>query len=121
MTVSQSPARETAHDSKAFGILWQKLPSTLLRPAMRFYDDCAYLFGVKISSGSSSNMLSFLSSLLKVMLISTRLYSLGPIVRAHRLYHGLYKHNHHPEYRSSVEHFFGILKLSLPPILDRLP
>ncbi|MHA1853852.1 MAG: hypothetical protein ACTSUF_10170, partial [Candidatus Heimdallarchaeaceae archaeon] len=63
----------------------------------------------KISSGSLSNMLSILSSLLKAMLLSTLLYSLGPIVRAHRLYHGLYKHNHHPEYRSSVEHFFGLI------------
>ncbi|MHA1687446.1 MAG: hypothetical protein ACTSYD_13770 [Candidatus Heimdallarchaeaceae archaeon] len=79
------------------------------------------LTGLKISSGSLSNMLSILSSLLKAMLFSTRLYSLGPIVRVHRLYPGLYKHNHHPEYRSSVEHFFGFLKLSLPPILDLLP
>ncbi|MHA1686787.1 MAG: hypothetical protein ACTSYD_10365 [Candidatus Heimdallarchaeaceae archaeon] len=79
------------------------------------------LTGLKISSGSLSNMLSFLSSFLKAMLFSTRLCSLGPIVRAHRLYPCLYKHNHHPEYRSSVEHFFGLLKLSLPPILDLLP
>ncbi|MHA1852058.1 MAG: hypothetical protein ACTSUF_00950, partial [Candidatus Heimdallarchaeaceae archaeon] len=39
----------------------------------------------------------------------------------HRLYPCFYKHNHHPDYRSNVEHFFGILQLSLPPILDLLP
>ncbi|MHA1852873.1 MAG: hypothetical protein ACTSUF_05105 [Candidatus Heimdallarchaeaceae archaeon] len=79
------------------------------------------LTGQKISSSSSSNMLSILSSLLKAMLFSTLLYSLGPIVRAHRLYPGLYKHNHHPDYRSIVEHVFFLLQLSFPPILDRLP
>ncbi|MHA1685350.1 MAG: hypothetical protein ACTSYD_02955 [Candidatus Heimdallarchaeaceae archaeon] len=46
---------------------------------------------------------------------------LGPIVRAHHLYTYLYRHNHHPKYRSSVEHVFGLIKLYLPPILDRLP
>jgi len=37
---------------------------------------------------------------------------LGPIVRAHRLYPGLHKHNHHPEYRISVEHVFASFSLN---------
>ncbi|MHA1686116.1 MAG: hypothetical protein ACTSYD_06855, partial [Candidatus Heimdallarchaeaceae archaeon] len=43
-------------DSKVFGRLWQKLPSTLLRPNRRFYADSAYWFGVKISSFSLNSL-----------------------------------------------------------------
>ncbi|MHA1869149.1 MAG: hypothetical protein K9W46_04825 [Candidatus Heimdallarchaeum endolithica] len=34
---------------------------------------------------------------------------LGPIVQAHRFYLGLYSRNHQPEYRSSIEHVFGLV------------
>ena len=73
--VSLAHSHSNTHDSKVFGELWQKLPSTLLRPTMRFYADSAYWCGLKISSGSLSNMLSILSSLLKAMLLSIILCS----------------------------------------------
>ena len=31
-------------------------------------------------------------------------------VRAENTYHGLYRHNHHSERRTSVEHVFGLTK-----------
>ena len=39
---------------------------------------------------------------------------LGPIVLAHRLYPGFYRPNHHPEYRSSVEHAFVLFSSNSP-------
>ncbi|UJG42727.1 MAG: hypothetical protein K9W46_10085 [Candidatus Heimdallarchaeum endolithica] len=40
--VSLAHSASNTHDSKVFGLLWQKLPSVLLRPFLRFYGDCAY-------------------------------------------------------------------------------
>ena len=73
--VSLTHSHSNTHDSKVFGGLWQKLPSTLLRPTVRFYADSAYWSGQKISSGSLNNMVSILSFVLKVMLLSTILCS----------------------------------------------
>ncbi|MHA1684895.1 MAG: hypothetical protein ACTSYD_00655 [Candidatus Heimdallarchaeaceae archaeon] len=98
--------------------MWQKLPSTLLRPTMRFYADCAY-WSENIVGLIKQHALHPVIPPKSNALLDTPL--LGPIVRAHRFYPGLYRHNHHPEYRSSVEHVFVLLKLSFPPILDRLP
>ncbi|UJG44156.1 MAG: transposase [Candidatus Heimdallarchaeum endolithica] len=117
--VSLAHSASNTHDSKVFGLLWQKLPSALLRPFLRFYGDCAYW---------TENIVGLLSQHSFFPVIPPKSNArypspppLGPIVQAHRLYPGLYRRNHHPEYRSSIEHVFGLLKLSLPPILDRLP
>ncbi|MHA1400344.1 MAG: transposase, partial [Candidatus Heimdallarchaeaceae archaeon] len=40
--ISLTHSSSITHDSKVFGLLWQKLPSALLRPFLRFYGDCAY-------------------------------------------------------------------------------
>ena len=115
--VSVTHSRSDTHDSKVFGVLWQNLPSTVLRPSIRFYADCAYW---------TDNIVGLLKQhhLIPVITPKSNAVScfppLGPIVRAHRLYPGLYRYNHHPEYRSSVEHVFGLLKLSFPPLLYRL-
>ena len=116
--VSLTHSHSNTHDSKVFGGLWQKLPSTLLKPNRRFYADSAYwtenIVGLIKQHGLHPVIRPKSNALIDNPL-------LGPIVRAHRFYPGLYNHNHHPEYRSSVEHVFGLIKLSFPPILDRLP
>ena len=116
--VSLTHSHSNTHDSKVFGGLWQKLPPTLLRPNRRFYADSAYwtenIVGLIKQHGLHPVIRPKSNALIDNPL-------LGPIVRAHRFYPGLYNHNHHPEYRSSVEHVFGLIKLSFPPILDRLP
>ena len=40
-------------------------------------------------------------------------------VRAEKNHNGLYRQNHHPERRASVEHVFGLIKLCPLPIYDR--
>ncbi|MHA1866480.1 MAG: hypothetical protein ACTSXD_00280 [Candidatus Heimdallarchaeaceae archaeon] len=74
-------------------MLWQKLPPALLRPFLRFYGDYPYL---------TENIVGLLSQHSFFPVIpqksNTRYPSppLGSIVQAHRLYPGLYRHNHHP-------------------------
>ncbi|MHA1854221.1 MAG: transposase [Candidatus Heimdallarchaeaceae archaeon] len=116
--VSLAHSHSNTHDSKAFGILWQKLPSTLLRPDVSFYADCAYWSENIVGLLKQHALISVIPPKSNALLDTPLLES---IVRAHRLYPGLYRHNHHPEYRSSVEHVFGLIKLFFPPILDRLP
>ncbi|MHA1685652.1 MAG: hypothetical protein ACTSYD_04495 [Candidatus Heimdallarchaeaceae archaeon] len=85
---------------------------------MRFYADSAYWTENIVGLLKQHSLIPVISPKSNALLDTPLL---GPIVRAHRFYPGLYKHNHHPEYRSSVEHVFGLLKLSFPPILDLLP
>ncbi|UJG42138.1 MAG: hypothetical protein K9W45_06675 [Candidatus Heimdallarchaeum aukensis] len=105
--VSLAHSASNTHDSKVFGLLWQKLPSALLRPFLRFYGDCAYW---------TENIVGLLSQHSFFPVIPPKSNArypspppIGPIVQAHRLYPGLYRRNHHPEYRSSIEHVFGLV------------
>ncbi|MHA1407681.1 MAG: transposase [Candidatus Heimdallarchaeaceae archaeon] len=116
--LSLAHSASNTHDSKVFGLLWQKLPPTLLRQTVRFYGDYPY-WTEDIVELIKQHSFFLVIPPKSNALLDTPL--LGPTVRAHHLYPSLYKHNHHPEYSSSVEHVFSLLKLSLPPILDRLP
>lgn len=116
--VSLTHSASNAHDLSAVGRLWSQLSSSILSSCRRVYADSAYW---------SENFVGLIlqSSIFPVIPPKRNAVThspvLGPLVSFLRRYPGLYRHNHHPEYRSSVEHVFGLLKLSPPHLSDRLP
>ncbi|UJG44368.1 MAG: transposase [Candidatus Heimdallarchaeum endolithica] len=105
--VSLAHSASNTHDSKVFGLLWQKLPSALLKPFLRFYGDCNYWTENIVGLLKQHSFFPIIPPKSDTRYPSPPLP--GPIVQAHRLYPSLYRHNHHPEYRSSVKHVFGLV------------
>jgi len=77
-----------------------EIPSILLRPFLRFYGDCLYRTENIVGLLKQHSFFPFIAQKSNARYPSPP--PLRPIIQAHRLYLGLYRHNHHSEYRSSV-------------------
>jgi len=82
--VSLAHSTSNTHNSKVFGLLWQKLPSALLRPFLRFYGDCAYWTENIIGLLRQQSFFPFIPPKSNARYPSP--LPLGSIVQAHRLY-----------------------------------
>lgn len=118
--VAICPSRSKDHDVVIFARVWRRLSKRLLRKIQRLYADKAYW---------SENILGLITQNGITPVIPPKSNSVDHgtsspmdlIVRAHNQYPGLYKKNHKPELRSTVEHTFGNVKQQRPRFMDRKP
>lgn len=116
VTITTSPP--TTHDSKALGTLLKDLYKRLRDKYDRMYGDSAYW---------AENIFQWLQKqdIFPVITPKSNYVDHGTdslhdlLVRAHDHYSGLFKRNHHPEFREAVEHVFGLIKLQLLSVSDR--
>jgi len=116
--VSLTTSPSTAHDSKVCSKLFQTLPKRLIKRFKCVHLDGAYwdenIMGWITQEGMYPDVPPNKNS------IDHGTNSPQDLrVRAEKNYPGLYRRNHHPERRASVEHVFGLIKLRPPIIYDR--
>ncbi|MCG3224358.1 MAG: transposase [Candidatus Heimdallarchaeota archaeon] len=116
VSITTSPS--TTHDSKVCGKLFQTLPKRLIKRFKRIHLDGAYwdenIMGWIKQEGMYPDVPPNKNS------VDHGTDSPQDLrVRAEKNYPGLYRKNHHPERRASVEHVFGLIKLRPLTISDR--
>ena len=115
VTITTTPS--TTHDSKALGTLLNDLYKRLIDGYDRMYGDSAYW---------AENIFEWLKNqdIFPVITPKSNYVDHGTdsvhdcLVRAYEQYSGLFKRNHHPEFREAVEHVFGLIKLKTLSISD---
>lgn len=108
VTVCISDSKE--HDNPHFSHLWQQTPTPLMKLVDRWYLDKAYWDEKIAGLIAQEGMWPVIPP--KQDAVDHDLYAIDEIVRAHKKYPGLYKHNHNPEFRSAVEHSFGDIQIA---------
>lgn len=111
-------SRSIDSDAKIFAKIWKQISKRLLPCMRRFYLDNGYWSG---------NILGLIDQhqIYPVVKPRTGLKDWGTdsptdlVVRAYNNYPGLYRHNHKPNHRSSVEHVFGLIKLKPLLLYDK--
>lgn len=108
--ISIARSKSINHDSVIFSKLWKKLPKRLISKIRRIYLDGAYW---------DEKIIGLLNQEKIIPIIPPKSNSIDhgtnsqqdQIVRAMKNYPGLYKFNMKSEWRASVEHVFGLIKL----------
>jgi len=116
--VAICPSKSKDHDAVIFARIWRRLSKRLLSKIRRFYADKAYW---------SENILGLIAQNGITPVIPPKKNSVDHgtsdpmdlIVRARNNYPGLYRINHKPQLRSTVEHTFGNVTQAMPRITDR--
>ncbi len=116
--ISIARSKSIDHDSIIFAKLWKKLPKRLISRIRRMYLDAAYW---------AESIIGLLVQEKIIPVIPPKSNSIDHgtdgqqdlIVRAMQNYPGLYKYNVRSEWRASVEHVFGLVKLRPLRITER--
>jgi len=110
-------SRGKDHDSVIFARVWRRFSKRPLSKLRRLYADRAYW---------SENIVGLIHHHGITAVVSPKSNSVDHgtsspmdlVVRAHKNYKGLYRKNHKPELRSTVEHSFGNVTQQMPRIMD---
>ena len=111
-------SKSKRHDSQLFKPLWKDISKRLKRRVRKVYADKAY-WSRDIIEPLAAEGKTVVTPPKKNSVFHGSTSAMDQIVYAWNKYPGLYRKNHRPELRSTVEHVFGTVTQLFPIIRDR--